>query len=462
MQSDVTVVILAAGLGTRMHSKRAKVLHQAGGQTLIEHAVDTALQVAAAENVYVVVGHQASEVQAAVAPRGVRFIEQTEQKGTGHALLCGEPVIASRTGQLVIFYGDCPLIRAATLTALIEEQAQDPCGGTLVSTLLGDPHGYGRVIRDAEGRVAAIIEQKAGSPEQLAIREINAGIYAFDAALFWRYVHDIRPDNPAREYYLTDIVGLLIAAGHPVAARLVADSAELLGINNRLELAAVDRIFRDRKTRELMLAGVTIEKPETVTIDHAVEIGSDTVIEPFAQVLGATRIGQNCRIGACSIVQDSELADHVAIGPFSMVATSRVGEGAHIGPYARLRLENEVGAGAHIGNFVELKKTRIGAGSKANHLAYLGDASIGEGSNIGAGTITCNYDGRRKHGTHIGSHAFIGSNSTLVAPLTVGDGAYVGAASTITHEVPDDALAIGRARQVNKEGWAARRRQRRD
>ena len=460
MPSDVTVVILAAGLGTRMRSKRAKVLHHAGGQTLIEHAVDTALSVAPAENIYVVVGHQAAEVRAAVAARGVQFIEQTEQKGTAHALLCGEAVIPSRSGQLVIFYGDCPLIRAETLRTLMDAQTYASRGGTLITTLLDDPHGYGRVVRDAGGSVQAIVEQKAGTPEQLALREINAGIYAFEAGLFWRYLHDIRPDNPAREYYLTDIVGLLNAAGHPVGALVVADSAELLGINNRVELAAVDRVFRERKVRELMLAGVTIEKPETVTVDHGVHIGMDTVIEPFAQVLGQTRIGENCRIGACSIVRDSSLADHVHIGAFTIVATSKIGEGAHIGPYARLRLENEVGAGAHIGNFVELKKTKLGAGAKANHLAYLGDAAIGDGTNIGAGTITCNYDGVHKHGTTIGSRAFIGSNSTLVAPVVIGDGAYVGAASTITHGVPADALAIGRARQVNKEDWAAQRRKR--
>src|SRR5947209_12477119 len=332
MRTDVTVVILAAGLGTRMRSRRAKVLHHAGGKTLIEHAVDTALKVAPAESVYVVVGHQAAEVKTAVASRGVQFIDQTEQKGTAHALLCGEAVIPRRTGQLVIFYGDCPLIRAETLAALMEQEARDSRGGTLISTVLADPHGYGRVVRDASGQVHAIIEQKAGSAEQLAIQEINAGIYAFDAALFWRYVHEIQPNNPAAEYYLTDIVGLLIAAGHPVSALLVADSAELLGINNRVELAAVDRIFRDRKTRQLMLEGVTIEKPETVTIDDAVEIGIDTVVEPFTQLLGATRIGENCRIGACSIVQDSQLADHVAVGAFTIIATSIVGQGAHVGP----------------------------------------------------------------------------------------------------------------------------------
>lgn len=461
MQADVTVVILAAGLGTRMRSRRAKVLHHAGGRALIEHAVDTALQVAAAENVFVVVGHQAADVETAVASRGVRFIQQSEQKGTAHALLCGESTIPARSGQLVIFYGDCPLIRAATLRNLIERQAGGQQGGTMITTLLDDPYGYGRVVRDARGSVEAIVEQKAATPEQLAIREINAGIYAFDAALFWRYVHEIRPDNPAREYYLTDMVGLLIGAGHPVDAVLAGDSAELLGINNRIELAAVDRVFRERKIRDLLLSGVTIEKPETVTVDATVEIGMDTVVEPFAQILGATRIGENCRIGACSIITDSELGDHVTVGAFTMVGTSRVGERAQLGPYARLRLENDVAAGAHIGNFVELKKTKVGAGSKANHLAYLGDASIGDGVNIGAGTITCNYDGLRKHGTIIGSHSFIGSNATLVAPLRIGEGAYVGAASIITETVPDHALAIGRARQQNKEGWAARHRKRR-
>lgn len=455
----VTVVILAAGLGTRMKSRRAKVLHQAGGKTLIEHTVETALSIAAPGRVFVVVGHQAAEVRSAVEGRGVRFIEQTEQKGTGHALIVGRESLARLGGLLVVYYGDCPLIPNAVLASLVERQKASEAAATIVTAQFADPTGYGRVIRDGAGGVLAVVEQKAGTPEQLAIREVNVGIYCFRADLFWKHVGELGTNNPAGEYYLTDMIEILIRAGHGIDAYRAENPAELLGINNRLELAAADRTFRERKVRELMLAGVTIEKPETVTVDDTVSIGMDTVIEPFAQILGNTNIGEACRIGACSIIRDSQLSGGVEIGPFTLIGTSRVGAGAHIGPYSRLRMENDVAPGAHIGNFVELKKTRMGAGAKAMHLAYLGDSTIGEDVNIGAGTITCNYDGRTKHQTTIGKGVFVGSNATLVAPIEIGDGAYLAAGSVITDPVPADALALGRARQVIKEGWARKRRE---
>jgi bifunctional UDP-N-acetylglucosamine pyrophosphorylase/glucosamine-1-phosphate N-acetyltransferase len=458
MQIPVTVVILAAGLGTRMKSRKAKVLHRAGGKTLVEHVVETALMLAPAERIFVVVGHQASEVRHAVATPGIRFIEQTEQKGTGHAVMVGRDALSGMDGYLMILYGDSPLLRSETLKRLIESATSGNAAGALLTALMSDPTGYGRVIRDGHGRVASIVEQKAGTPEQLAIREANMGIYCYRADLFWKHVDEIRPDNPAHEYYLTDMVEILNRAGHHVDGLQIDDEREALGINTRLELAEVDRLLRGRKLRELMLAGVTIEKPETVTVDAGVLIGMDTIIEPFAQILGRTTIGENCRIGACSIVQDSEIADDVEIGAFTIVGTSRLDRGVHAGPFARLRLDNHVAEGAHIGNFVELKKTRMGARAKANHLAYLGDSQIGARVNIGAGTITCNYDGVHKHQTNIGEGTFIGSNSTLVAPIQIGDGAYVGAGSVVTDAVPSDALAIGRARQVVKEEWAAKRR----
>lgn len=458
MQIPVTVVILAAGLGTRMKSRKAKVLHRAGGKTLVEHVVETALELAPAERIFVVVGHQAGEVRQAVATPGIGFIQQEEQKGTGHAVMVGRDALSGMDGYLMILYGDSPLLRAETLKRLIEAEASGDAAGVLLTARMADPTGYGRVIRDDRGHVAAIVEQKAGTPEQLAIREANMGIYCYRADLFWKHVDEIRPDNPAHEYYLTDMVEILNRAGHHVDALEIDDEREALGINTRLELAEVDRLLRGRKLRELMLAGVTIEKPETVTVDAGVYIGMDTVIEPFAQILGRTTIGENCRIGACSIVRDSEIADDVEIGAFTIVGTSRLERGVHAGPFARLRMENYVAEGAHIGNFVELKKTRMGANAKANHLAYLGDSQIGARVNIGAGTITCNYDGVHKHPTRIGEGAFIGSNSTLVAPIEIGDGAYVGAGSVVTYPVPSDALAIGRARQVVKEEWAAKRR----
>jgi bifunctional UDP-N-acetylglucosamine pyrophosphorylase/glucosamine-1-phosphate N-acetyltransferase len=458
MKSQINVVILAAGLGTRMKSKRAKVLHRAGGLALIEHVVAASSAIAPADHVTVVVGHQAEQVRALLAPLGVRFVEQTEQKGTGHALLACRESLASKAGLVVVLYGDCPLLGPATLSELVRRQTSGNAAATLITTRLQDPSGYGRIIFGDQGQVRAIVEQKDATPEQLSIPYINSGIYCFQADLLWRHLLEIRPDNSAHEYYLTDIVAILNRAGHSVAAMEVENPAELLGINDRVELAAVDRIFRERKVRELMLAGVTIEKPETVTIDAAVRIGADSIVEPFAQVLGNTTIGEEARIGACAIVQDSTLAAGVEIAPFTHMVGAQIETGAHIGPFARLRNGARIGANARIGNFVELKNTRFGAGSKANHLAYLGDAEIGENANIGAGTITCNYDGASKHPTRIGKEAFVGSNSTLVAPLEIGDGSYIGAGSVITDPVPANALALGRAHQVIKEGWAAKRK----
>jgi bifunctional UDP-N-acetylglucosamine pyrophosphorylase/glucosamine-1-phosphate N-acetyltransferase len=460
MSQSVTFVILAAGLGTRMKSRQAKVLHRAGGRTLLEHVVDTALQLAPPGRVFAVLGHQEDSVRAAVAGRGIGFIRQAEQRGTGHAVKVGREALSHLGGGLVVLYGDCPLIPAALLERLIATQMGSGAGATIVTAIFEDAAGYGRVMRDAHGDVRAVVEQKAGTPEQLAIREGNVGIYCFDAPLFWKHVDEIQPNNPAQEYYLTDMVEILIGNGHRVQPMTIDDPSDVLGINDRLELAVADRILRDRKVRELMLAGVTIEKPETVSIDSAVQIGIDTVVEPFTRILGATRIGEACRIGACSIIRDSELGDRVTVEPFTMVNTSRVEEDAEVGPYARLRMENHLEPGAHVGNFVELKKTRLGRDSKAMHLTYLGDSSIGARVNVGAGTITCNYDGVRKHPTVIGDGAFVGSNSILVAPVEIGPGAYTAAGSVITEGVPADALAVGRARQTVKPGWARQRRER--
>jgi bifunctional UDP-N-acetylglucosamine pyrophosphorylase/glucosamine-1-phosphate N-acetyltransferase len=441
MDSSLTIVILAAGLGTRMKSKKAKVLHQAGGLTLVENVVLSALSAAPKDRIFVVTGHQAEEVEKVLAPYGVGHFRQTEQKGTGHALRMGEP-----------------LLRESTLRALLARHDETGAQATVITTLLDDPSGYGRIVLDEQGHIAAIVEHKAAAPEQLKIREINSGIYCFDAGPLWAHIGEITTDNPAGEYYLTDMIEILRRHGGKAVPLRVEDPSELLGINSRVELAVVDRILRERKARELMLDGVTIEKPETVTIDRQVKIGRDSIIGPFSQILGETAIGEDCRIGAGVIIENSRLEDGVTVKAYSYIGTSTVEAGAQIGPFARLRQDNYVGAGAHIGNFVELKKTRMGAKAKANHLAYLGDSTVGEGSNIGAGTITCNYDGVNKHQTTIGVKAFIGSNATLVAPVTVGDGGYVAAGSVITHEVPPDALAFGRARQQNKPDYALKLR----
>jgi bifunctional UDP-N-acetylglucosamine pyrophosphorylase/glucosamine-1-phosphate N-acetyltransferase len=458
MQKPVTIVILAAGLGTRMKSRQAKVLHKAGGKTLLQHVIDTALALAPPERIFAVIGHQAEQVRQSAARSGIGFIEQTEQKGTGHAVMICRNSIAHLDGYLMVLYGDSPLLKVHTLRRLIAQEAEGSAAGVLMSALMDDPTGYGRVIRDSHGQVLDVVEQKAGTPEQLAIREANMGIYCFRADLFWKHIDEIQPNNPAREYYLTDMPAILSRAGHTVEAMQIDDPGEALGINDRAQLAMVDAIFRERKRGQMMAAGVTLIKPETITIDSAVEIGMDTIVEPFAQILGSTTIGENCHIGACSIIQDSALADAVQIGPFTVVNTSILERGVSAGPYARLRMENHVEAGAHIGNFVELKKTRMRAGAKAGHLAYLGDSDIGAEVNIGAGTITCNYDGYKKHPTQIGEGAFVGSNSTLVAPVEIGAGSYVAAGSVVTQAVPPDALAIGRGRQENKPDWAQKRR----
>ncbi len=457
MTGNVKVVILAAGLGTRMRSNRAKVLHEAGGDTLLNQVIRAALPVAAAENIVAVVGHQAEQVRESVKFGGVRFAEQPQQKGTGHAVLCARNEIGVEDGRLLILNGDGPLLRPETLRMLLQKSDASE-GGAIVTTEVADPTGYGRILRDANDAVAAIVEQKAATSEQLQIREINPGVYCFNASLFWKYIEQITPDNPANEYYLTDMVGIMKNHGHSISPLLVKDETELLGINTRVELAIADKILRDRKTHELMLSGVTVQTPETVTVDVEVQVGQDSLIESHVQLLGKTRIGANCRIGTGSVLRNCELADNVTILPYVVADSTKVGRGAAIGPFSRLRMNAEADEDTHIGNFVELKKTRLGKGSKASHLAYLGDAVIGSRANIGAGTITCNYDGARKHRTTIGDESFIGSNSTLVAPLTIAEGAYVAAGSTITKDVEPDALAIGRAYQVEKPGWAKKRR----
>lgn len=455
---SLTVVVLAAGLGTRMKSRRAKVLHRAGGLTLIEHVVNTALELTTPDRVVVVVGHQAELVEEILAPRGVRFVRQLDQNGTGHAVKVCRETIGPLGGFVMVLYGDSPLLSAATLRELAEKEQSSTHAATLITTTLDDPTGYGRILLDGTGSVRAIVEQRAATPDQLAIKLSNPGIYCFRGDALWHHIGELEPNNPARELYLTDMVEIFRHHGHSVGTLHVEDPNQLLGINTRVELAAVDRIFRERKVRELMLGGVTIEKPETVSIDAAVSIGCDTIVEPFAQILGSTHIGEDCRIGAGAILRDCELADGVEIGPYSILGTSRLEAGVHVGPFARLRLENHLEAGAHVGNFVELKKTRLGAGSKAMHLAYLGDSDIGSNVNVGAGTITCNYDGLRKHATKVGDGAFVGSNSTLVAPVQVGANSYIGAGSVVTEAVPAGSLALGRSRQVVKEGWAQRRK----
>ena len=358
-----------------------------------------------------------------------------------------------------MLYGDVPLLSAATVLRLRDTQAGSDAAATVITTTVDDPAQYGRVFVNASGEVTAIVEYRACTEEQRAVRVINSGIYCFRADLLWRHIGEIQPNPVSGEIYLTDMAEILARHGHRMRALHVEDPRELLGINTRVELADADRILRDRKCRELMLAGVTIERPETVTIDADVQVGADSTVEPFARLLGRTTVGQDCQVGAGAILQDAALESGSAVRPYSIVSQSRIAAGAEVGPFARLRPGTEVGAGAHVGNFIELKNTRMGAGAKSHHVGYLGDSEIGANANIGAGTIICNYDGAAKHKTRIGEGAFVGSNSTLVAPVEIGDGSYVAAGSVITEAVPPDSLALGRARQAVKPGWAKKRRE---
>src|SRR5262245_25388120 len=456
--SDFAIVIMAAGKGTRLKSKRAKVLHEIAGQPLLAHVIRAAQQIVSAGNIYVIIGHQAEGVRAAVGPMGVKFVLQADQRGTGHAIMCAREQVAGYKNILVLS-GDVPLIRAETIARVRDFHLAKKAAMTILTAAPPDPFGYGRVIRAAGGdRVKAIVEQKALSKaQQQKEREINSGIYAFSTAPLFANIDRLSTDNAHGELYLTDMAGLLVKSKSPVVAIKAIDPAEVLGANTLAELAALDATLRARKCNDLMAAGVSIYRPETCVIDPDVEISADTILEPFVQVLGRTRIGPDCRIRSFSVVRDSEIAGNVLIRPGCVIDQSTVAAGAQLGPYAHLRPGSEIGEGAHVGNFVETKKARLGRGAKANHLTYLGDSEIGAGVNVGAGTITCNYDGASKHMTVIEDEAFIGSDSTLVAPVRIGKGAYVAAGSTITEDVPAGALALGRSRQTTKEGWARQR-----
>jgi len=455
--ADTTIVILAAGKGTRMRSDLAKVLHRAGGRPLIEHVMRACLPLKAAQ-ILAVVGHQAEEVAAVVTELGGQIIVQQPQRGTGHAMQVARRAMRKSARLALVIPGDAPLLRAATLASLLEAHRRGEAAATILTAELDDPAGYGRILRDSEGRVQAIVEDSAATPDQRAIREVNSSIYCFTLETLWPCLAALRPTNAHRELYLTDAIALLRQRNGRVLAQIATDPQEILGCNTREHLADVDHIFRARKARELMDAGVTIYLPDTVVIDPEVTAGPDTVIEPGVQLLGHTRIGARCRIQTGAVLEDMRVEDGAHILPHSVMISSRLGPNTMVGPFARLRPGADIRAGARIGNFVEVKKSVIHEGSKAPHLAYLGDATIGRETNVGAGTITCNYDGAAKHPTTIGNRVFIGSNSTLVAPVRIADGAYVAAGSTITDNVPADALAIARGRQANKPGWAAARR----
>jgi bifunctional UDP-N-acetylglucosamine pyrophosphorylase / glucosamine-1-phosphate N-acetyltransferase len=455
--SDTTIIILAAGKGTRMRSNLAKVLHRAGGRTLIEHVIRACLPLKAAQ-LLVVVGHQADEVGAVAENLGAQVILQKPQHGTGHAVQVARRAIRKSAKLALVVPGDAPLLRSQTLAALLDAHRRGEAAATVLSAELADPTDYGRIVRDSEGRVEAIVEETAATPEQRSIREVNSSIYCFTLASLWPALNALRPNNAHRELYLTDAIGLLRQRNERVLAQVAADAEEILGCNTRASLADVDRIFRARKAAELMEAGATIYLPETVVIDPDVTTGPDTVIEPCVQLLAGTRIGARCKIQTGSVLHEVRVDDDVIVGAHCVATASRLHAKSTIGPFSRLRPGADIRSGAHIGNFVEVKKSVVHEGAKAMHLTYLGDASVGRGSNVGAGTITCNFDGVAKYQTTIGERVFIGSDTALVAPIRVGDGAYVAAGSTLTENVPAEALALARGRQVNKPGWARKRR----
>jgi bifunctional UDP-N-acetylglucosamine pyrophosphorylase / glucosamine-1-phosphate N-acetyltransferase len=459
-ENAFAIVIMAAGKGTRLKSKRAKVLHQIGGKPLLQHVISAAARIVPEQDIYVIIGHQAEEVRAAVKDTGVNFVMQAEQRGTGHAIMCAREQVRQYANILVLS-GDVPLIRPSTIERLRDFHLARKAAMTILTAEPSEPFGYGRVIRAGAGRenVKAIVEQKALTKSQQKVREINSGIYAFATGPLFADIDRLSSDNAHREFYLTDMAALLVKRKAKVTAIKAEDAEEVLGANTLAELASLDAQLRLRKCQELMASGVVIYRPDTCVIDPDVEIAADTVLEPFVQILGKSRIGADCRVRSFSVISDSQLSDNILVKLGCIIDQSRVSSGAILGPYSHLRPGSEVGEDAHVGNFVETKKVRMGRGSKANHLTYLGDAEIGAGVNVGAGTITCNYDGTHKHKTVIEDGAFIGSDSTLVAPVRVGKQAYVAAGSSITDDVPDGALAIGRSRQVLKEGWARRRRE---
>ncbi len=458
MSHELVIVVLAAGKGTRLKSGLAKVLHRAGGCPLVEHVVracSTGFQ--PVPRILTVVGHQAEDVRAVVEPLGAQAVVQEPQRGTGHAVLVAREAMGGARYVMVV-PGDAPLIRAETLTGLWRAHRVGSATVTILSAMLHDPAGYGRIVRKPDGTVAAIVEEKALTDEQRAIREINSSIYCFTLDKLWPVMGELKPANVHKELYLTDAIALLDQRGEKVLAEVAPDAQEVLGCNTRAELAEVDRIFRARKRAALMDAGVTMYLPETILIDADVQVGADTVVEPGVQLLGATRIGAGCTIQTGSVVADSVLGDGVRVRQHCVVANSRLAAGVVVGPFAHLRDGAELRHGARVGNYVEVKKSVLEEGVKAMHLTYLGDATIGKSTNIGAGTITCNYDGVRKNPTRIGERVFVGSGTELVAPVQIGDGAYIAAGSTITEDVPADALAIARERQAVKPGWAAERR----
>ncbi|WP_322998747.1 bifunctional UDP-N-acetylglucosamine diphosphorylase/glucosamine-1-phosphate N-acetyltransferase GlmU [Castellaniella sp.] len=447
----LNIIILAAGLGKRMQSDLPKVLHPIAGQPMLSHVLDAA-HTLNPDRVVVVVGHGADRVQAAYAGQNLTFALQQPQQGTGHAVMQAVPhLLEGDAGDTcLVLYGDVPLVQAATLQALLQARGE---GLALLTETLADPSGYGRIVRDAQGRVQRIVEHKDASDAERAITEVNTGILAAPTAALRRWLGQIDNRNAQGEYYLTDIVGLAVAEGMPVAHAQPAAHWETLGVNSRVQQAQLERIWQGEQARRLLEQGVTLADPARFDLRGELVCGRDVFIDVGCVFEGRVRLADGVRVGPHCVIRDADIGAGTLLDAYSHIEGAQVGESARIGPYARLRPGADVGPEAHVGNFVELKKTRLGRGSKANHLAYLGDAVIGDRVNVGAGTITCNYDGVNKFQTIIEDDAFIGSDTQLVAPVRVGRGATLGAGTTLTRDAPADQLTLSRPRQTTVPGW---------
>ncbi len=450
-------VILAAGEGKRMKSALAKPLHRVCGRTMMDHVLAYVAPLQP-DVTAVVLGVGREMMEQALAGRDVRLAVQREQLGTGHAVMAAAELFADFDGDLIVTCADIPLVRPETLQALLDEHRTRQAAATVMTAVYDDPTGYGRIVRDERGLVQAIVEHKDAPPEVRALKEINAGIYCFNARRLFEVLAELRPDNAQGEYYLTDVIGRFVAAGEPVAALVAEDPEEVMGINDRVQLAQAEAKARQRVREALMRGGVTMIDPGATYVDAGVEIGQDTVLWPGTVITGETKIGANCTIGPQVQLNDVAMGDGCQIRQGSWLAASALGNGVSIGPFAFVRADCCVEDEARVGAHSEIVRATIGRKVRMSHFSYAGDTNIGAGSNIGAGVVTCNYDGRAKHRTEIGDGAFIGSDAILVAPVTIGAGAYVAAGSVITEDVPPDGLGIERAEQRNIEGWATRRR----
>lgn len=455
--SGFSILILAAGKATRFKSEHTKVLHALAGRRLGDYVLGAALG-AAPEHAWMVIGHEAERVREAFARPGLGFVVQREQRGTGDAVTAARPELEKCSSpNLIVLVGDAPLLSPETLRALADHHAASGAAATILTTRLDNPEGYGRILRGSGSRVRAIVEEKDATPAEKRLREVSSGILCFSLPKLLAHLGDLTDTNAQKEFLLTDLVRIFNRRRMKVTAFPVVNSREVLGVNDRVELAQVEKLIRRKKAHALMRAGVSIVDPKSTVIDDEVEAGRDTRIGAGVHLLGRTRLGKDCVVSPYCILTDSTIGDRALLRPFSVVSGCEIAAGATVGPFAHLRDGAVVGEDARIGNFVEVKNSRIGRGSKSLHLTYLGDATLGERVNVGAGTVTCNYDGERKNPTVIEDGVFIGSGSMLVAPLRVGKGSYIAAGSAVTEDVPTGALAIGRARQVNKENWSRTR-----